>query len=183
MLEVQQHAVLGEELELTTFCGGIGARWAERRVIVRGSLGAHMEAVTLWVHVDERGRPALLGPQFLELYGEAAGGRTVRARLTHEDPPGDCALIELWPLRFVDFDVMGHVNNAVYWAVVEEYLARFRARGEPMAPAFRAEMEFRGGIEREAHVGVIDLAGDSYLALWLMLGDGTIVASATVGAR
>ena len=28
-----------------------------------------------------------------------------------------------WPLRFTDFDVLGHMNNAAYWAAVEEELA------------------------------------------------------------
>jgi len=31
--------------------------------------------------------------------------------------------------RFVDFDILGHVNNAVYWAIIEEEIAAQRERG------------------------------------------------------
>ncbi len=43
------------------------------------------------------------------------------ARLGHDNPPDGVGAIP-WPARFSDFDVLGHVNNAVYWAVVEEHL-------------------------------------------------------------
>jgi len=27
-----------------------------------------------------------------------------------------------WPLRFSDFDAVGHMNNAAYWEVLEEHM-------------------------------------------------------------
>ena len=47
-----------------------------------------------------------------------------------------------WPLRATDIDVVGHVNNAAYWAAVEDELAR---RGHPRV--HRAEIEFRAGLD------------------------------------
>ena len=80
--------VVGEQLVLRTFCSGTGGRWAERRVQVRGDQGGAVEAVSLWVHVDlATGRPTPLTPRFFDLYRDAAGGRTVRARLVHPEPP------------------------------------------------------------------------------------------------
>jgi acyl-ACP thioesterase len=75
------------------------------------------------VHVDPvSGRPARLGADFARLYGEAAGGRRVDARLHHEpQPPGDLPS-RPWAWRVADFDVLGHVNNAAYGAAVEELL-------------------------------------------------------------
>ena len=120
-LRAERIPVIGEELVLQTFCSGTGGRWAERRVRVRGDQGGAVEAVSLWVHVDMvTGRPVPLTARFFELYGEAAGGRTVRARLSHPDPPTGPG--RPWPLRATDFDVMSHMNNAVYWSVVEDYL-------------------------------------------------------------
>ena len=47
------------------------------------------------------------------------GGRRIKARLVHPAPGGD-ALRSPWPVRRTDLDVLDHVNNAAYWAAVEE---------------------------------------------------------------
>jgi acyl-ACP thioesterase len=151
VVEVHAEAALREELTLTTFCGGLGGRWAERRVSIRGEHGAHIETATLWVHLDmATGRPTPLPQQFHELYDEAAGGRKVRAKLRHPAPPagtgesGPGVSSASWPLRFVDFDVMDHVNNAVAWEALEEERAGRRHLRAPV----RAEVEYRDAIER-----------------------------------
>jgi acyl-ACP thioesterase len=174
-LRVDQAPVIGEELVLQTFCSGIGQRWAERRVRVRGDRGGSAEAVSLWVHVDlASGRPIPLTPQFFALYGEAAAGRTVRARLAHPGPTADAG--HPWPLRATDFDVMSHMNNAVYWSVVEEELRRRRDLRAPL----EAEVEFRVAIEPGDEVEVVaqDHAGE--LQLWLVRQGATVCASARV---
>src|SRR3954464_10315730 len=75
---------LDELLTITTACGGIGSRWAERLTTITGENGARVEAAGLWVFVDARtGRPARLTPEFLATYQEAAGGRQASARLEH----------------------------------------------------------------------------------------------------
>lgn len=166
VVEVHTEARFREQLELTTFCGGIGSRWAERRVSVRGSEGAEIELATLWVHLDmDTGRPLKLPAQFHELYAEAAGGRKVRARLRHDDPPVEGIEPAPWPLRFVDFDVLGHVNNAVSWAAVEEE----RVAREHLRAPVRAEIEYRAPVERGHEV--VRLAQDHEgggLSVWLV---------------
>lgn len=112
---------------VTTWCSGIGGRWAERRVRIApetpvGAGPGGVEAAVLWVHLGRNGRPAKLPERFDDLYAEAARGRKVRARLHHGAPPAE-ARGTPFPLRFTDFDLMGHVNNAVSWVPVEEALA------------------------------------------------------------
>lgn len=171
VVEVHAEARLREQLELTTFCGGTGGRWAERRVVVRGDRGAHIETATLWVHLDlSTGRPIPLPAQFHELYDEAAGGRTVRARLRHGSPdlshPGISRAP--WPLRFCDFDVMDHVNNAVSWAALEEERAPRRHLRAPV----RAEVEYRDAIERGHRVERVAVDHrDGGLSVWLVDAD------------
>lgn len=171
VIEVRRFAELGESLTLRTFCGGTGGRWAERRVGVTGDQGASIEAATLWVHLDEATqRPKPLPQQFHDLYGEAAGGRTVRARLLHDDVPRGLLLTAPpWPLRFSDFDVLGHVNNAAYWEVVEEHLARRRDLRAPL----RAELEFRAAVEQGQEVVVAVEDTERSLRLWLVGPAGT----------
>jgi len=174
-LRAERIPVIGEELVLQTFCSGTGGRWAERRVRVRGDQGGAVEAVSLWVHVDMvTGRPVPLTARFFELYGEAAGGRTVRARLSHPEPPTGPG--RPWPLRATDFDVMSHMNNAVYWATVEEELRRRRDLRAPLG----AEVEFRVAIEPGDEVEIVTQDGEGDVRLWLVRQGGVVGASAHI---
>ena len=121
MIEVRQPAVLGERVELTTFCSGTGRSWAERRTSLTGAAGASIEAVSLWVQIDATtGRPTALGDVFHMNYGEAAAGRHVSSRLVL--PPPDGTSTRSWMVRAVDLDPYEHVNNASQWAILEEVL-------------------------------------------------------------
>lgn len=176
MIDVVEPARLGETIELTTFCSGLGRRWAERRLVIRGDGGAEYEVSTLWICIDAvTGRPHSLTGQFLELYRSAAGGREVKARLTIPKPP-EAATGRSWPLRVVDFDTLGHVNNAAYWAVVEEALA-----GRPVPRPYRALVEYGSGLGPDAEVTIVE--GDDHdgrrRLLWWSSGDG-LAASASL---
>lgn len=173
-IEVQAGARFGEELTLTTFASGAGRSWAERRVTVTGSHGASIEAASLWVHLTDDGRPKSLPDEFFAIYGEALGDRKVSARLTHGEPPPD-GHVHPWPLRFTDFDVLEHMNNAAYWSAVEEELSRRR----DLRPPMRAEVEFRLAIEPGAEVEIHTCDSDDACAMWMVVGS-TVHASAVV---
>jgi acyl-ACP thioesterase len=165
-----------EPLRLATWCSGIGSHYAERRIDLSGERGGDIAASTLWVHLDQRsGRPRRLVDGFAALYGETAGGRKPSAKLRHGSPPPE-AVAEPWPLRATDFDLLDHVNNAVYWQVVEEALA---ARPLLRAP-LRATLEHRHAIERGAAVPWV-AAGrdDGGVSVWV-LDDGRVAAAAVV---
>jgi acyl-ACP thioesterase len=156
--------LVGERIELTTFCGGLGSRWAERRTSVVGP-SSRIEASSVWVYVDEAtARPSPLPPLFLDAYAEAAGGRTVSSRLTLP-LPGEGGDRTAWPLRSTDFDVLGHVNNSVYWAIVEE---------DPPSHGV-CELEYRLAIEPGADVHLV-VDGD---LRWLVSGAGVHAAART----
>jgi acyl-ACP thioesterase len=183
VIDVHAFPQLDEELTLATFCGGIGGRWAERRVSITGDGGGHIEAATIWVHVDPAtARPRPLSDDFHRIFGPTAAGRRVSAKLTHGDPP-PAALIGArpWPLRAVDFDMLGHVNNAASWAVVEEALG---PRPE-VAPPFRAEVEFRRAVEHGELVELVEWveqdehARPGAIDLWL-IGPTGIATTATI---
>jgi acyl-ACP thioesterase len=173
VMEIEQAPVYRERLALTTFCSGTGSRWAERRTSVTGDRGARVEAASVWVYVDlATGRPRRLPDAFDELYGEAYGGRQVKARLVHPDPPAD-AIRRPWPLRATDFDVLGHVNNAAYWEPVEEVIAGRGLFGGPV----HAELEHRLAVERD-HAVELAIAEDPLRVWWL--ANGVTAASALV---
>jgi acyl-ACP thioesterase len=131
VLAVHRFPVYLEPLTLTTWCAGFGAAWAERRVSVRGDDGGRVESATLWVHLDPISmRPARMPTEFLDVFGPSSAGRTVSSKqvlASCPDTPG-----VLWPQRFTDFDVLEHVNNAVYFSPVEQVLAERRDLRAPL---------------------------------------------------
>lgn len=163
VFDVHTPAAFRELLTLQTFCSGIGGRWAERRVSMHGDRGALVESTSLWVRIDaETGRPRHLTEQFMDTYGEAAGGRRVSAKLQHDTQLPTAASVISWPLRFSDFDLLAHVNNAASWAIVEHALA-----GAKVLLPYRAELEYRDPIERDAAVMVATHTSADELRLWV----------------
>ncbi len=165
-------AVLGEQLHFTTFCSGLGRRWAERRLSIIGGRGARYEVATVWVCIDvQSGQPHPLTERFIELYGDAADGRRASARLRNpkltDQPPADLCWGH-WQLRTADYDVFEHVNNAAYWAVVEQWL-------EPsmMSRPVRATLEYGAGLTPAASVPVARVSGPDGLRLWWLDPSGT----------
>lgn len=142
VIDVSQFPTYLEPLDMVTWCSGIGSRWAERRV----DIGDSISSATLWVHLDpQTQRPTPPAPSFHEVFSASTTGRSVSSRLTLDPTlPADLALAP-WPVRFTDFDVMNHINNAIAFAVVEEVLA---ARRDLRAP-LRVEVEYRSSIDRD----------------------------------
>jgi acyl-ACP thioesterase len=110
---------LGEDVSLTTWCGGTGPAWAERRTDLEVDRRLMVETVALWVPLDPSGRPLRIGPDFHAVYGEAAAGRRATGRVPAA-PSLTGATSQPWPVRRADLDIVGHVNNAAVWAAVTE---------------------------------------------------------------
>jgi acyl-ACP thioesterase len=178
-LTIARFPSLAERLRLATRCSGAGPRWAERTTDVTsasdpGDLA--ISAVSLWIAVDPTsGRPARLGAEFDRLYGQAAGGARPSTRLGH--PPPDPGLATRpWPLRSTDFDLFGHVNNAIHWSAVEDELAMVGG-----APPRRAEMEYHHPVLPGGGLEVGRRSRDDLLEVWLLQG-GRRAASARLWA-
>lgn len=153
---------LGQSLESTTWCSGVGQRWAERST----TLGP-ITAAALWVNVDPKTLlPARLPPEFFEK--RAGDAPKISGRLRHEDPPADGIDWRPWPVRATDFDILDHMNNAAYWHAVEEQLADL---ADPLPS--EAEIEYRTPVNRGHSVFVGGVDG----RLWLRSDDGAVFAS------
>ena len=162
-IRVLRFPEFGARLEIATWCSGLGHSVAERRTTISGDGGAHVEAVGQWIHFDhETARPVALPERFLEIYAPSSGGRRTRTKLRHPDPPAGAAAHE-FVFRASDVDQAAHVNNAAYWAVLEEELPELAA-----SAGFDAEVEHRsallpGAVRVLADGGgrwVVDTAGD-----------------------
>lgn len=166
-LEVVEPFADDLRVEIETWASGTAPTAASRRYTLRGSSGGHIEAESLWIHLDRDLRPLRLDDGFLEIYGPSAEGRRASTRLTLPAPT--VAPSRAWPLRVTDIDRLGHVNNAAYWTPVEELWAG-RLDGR-----IRAVLEHRKPIDLGEHV---ELAHDGDM-LWLVVG-GEVRAAASV---
>lgn len=161
-----------EPLEVRTHCWSMGKFAAERRTVLAGAHGGRVDTLTLWVRLDpSSGRPSALAPAFRACFAEAVGARVTDHELRHPAPPDRPG--QPFPLRACDFDLRGHVNNAVLWAPVEEVLAADGFAGG----AGTFEMEFRAAVAPGARVEILTQGETSARALWIV-ADGKASASA-----
>ena len=166
LAEAGRWPALGELLSLTTWCGGTGAAWAERRTDLAVDGEVVVETVALWVPLDPSGRPLRLREGFHRVYGEAAAGRRVPGRVAAPpDPAG--ASKRPWPLRVADLDVVGHVNNAAVWAAVAEVAG---------GPVRSASLIHHGPVEAAHDVTLRSAPG----RMWLAADDGVKVSASYV---
>ncbi|MGA2968692.1 MAG: acyl-ACP thioesterase domain-containing protein [Acidimicrobiales bacterium] len=160
---------LGELAQLITWCGGTGAAWAERRTNILVDDKLMVETASLWVPVNAVGQPQRIPQSFIDLYGIAAQGRKVSARVTRSVPP-DGATSRPWALRRSDIDVIDHVNNAAIWQAVNEIVD---------GPVEYAELTFHGAILESDHVGLVGAADQ----MWLVVDDDVRVSGSFTPAR
>lgn len=171
-VQVQAFPRYLEPVDVATFCWSLGSRYAERRTTLAGTQGGTVDTLTLWVRLDpDTGRPTELSEAFRELFHEAAGGRRTRPKLELPETPSR-AEVRPWPVRHSDLDMLGHVNNTVYWTVLEELLAE-----DPHPDAPRDfEMEFRAPIGRDAEPRLRQRRDGETRWAWLTSGARTHAA-------
>ncbi len=168
MMQVSKPCAFDEVMTITTWCSGVGSRWAERRTRFEGSEGGRIETVAIWVAVDsETGAPRRVDPTFHEMYDEAARGRKVRARSLHREPFGELSS-RPWPVRYTDLDVVGHVNNAIYWTAVEESMAAHRSGGR-----VTADVEYRSGVDAHVAPTLVESSTNDEHHGWFVVDDST----------
>ena len=176
VIDIAQFPVYLDPVEMVTWCSGLGSRWAERRVDIVGASGGSISSATLWVHLDgDSLRPTPMNAEFGRIFVPSTLGRTVSSRLTLGAPPSDLDLTP-WPLRFADFDVMNHVNNAVAFVIVEEALAHHRDLRAPM----RVDVEYRSPIDRGVSLRVGGVVSDDRYDGWVVDDSGVAAIAFSV---
>jgi acyl-ACP thioesterase len=157
-IEIVSPPVDDDRVELATWSSGSAALAAARRMSLIGDRGGRVELDSVWIHLDREARPARIGD--FGAYAEATAGRMISTRLELATPPADAPRIS-WPLRVTDVDVLGHVNNAVYWHAVEHLLRR-SGGPDPRRP-LRARLDHRHPIDLGEDVELVTASCDGGL--------------------
>jgi acyl-ACP thioesterase len=112
-------------LRMRRWCSGTSNRWCEMRVRIDGRKGGLVESEAFWINIKrETQGPARISDDFLA--GLRRTTSVDRLRWKAYLKPGsreDATEIHEFPVRFTDIDLFDHVNNSVYWSVVEDYLS------------------------------------------------------------
>ncbi len=111
-------------LRLRRWCSGTSNRWCEMRVRIDGRNGGLIESEAFWININrETQGPARISDDFLEGLQRTTDVDRLRwkAYLKAGDR-ADAADIRDFPVRVSDIDIFDHMNNSVYWSVVEDYL-------------------------------------------------------------
>ena len=137
-------------VDIVTWGSSLSSLAAGRRWSLSGDAGGAIEVDSTWIHLGPDARPARVGEGF-DAYAEAAQGRVTSTKLTLTAPEDGPRVA--WPLRTTDADRMGHVNNAAYWAAVEQRLAEH----EPdLRRPHRARLDYRHPIDLGEDVELVE---------------------------
>ncbi len=139
---------------------------AGRRWSLSGNAGGASEVDSTWIHLGSDARPARIGEGF-EGDAEAAQGRVASTKLTLMPPRIESKRVP-WPLRATDVDRMGHVNNAAYWAAVEQ---RLQTLPPDLRQPHRARLDYRHPIDLDERVELAEDTRDERYGAAFVVGD------------
>jgi acyl-ACP thioesterase len=114
-----------DTLRLRRWCSGTSTRWCEIRVRIDGGKGGLIESEAFWININRDNlMPSRISDDFLQQLQRTTTVDRLRWK-AYLKPGGreDADQIRQYPLRFTDIDLFDHVNNAVYWGVIEDYLS------------------------------------------------------------
>lgn len=163
-IDVVAPLVDDDRVELMTWCSGMAAIAAGRRMSIAGDRGGRVELDSVWIHLGPDARPARI--EGFGIYAAATAGRAVSTRLELPGPPPDQERTR-WPLRVSDIDLLGHVNNAAYWKAVEQCL--LGAVPDLRRPA-RAFLDYRHPIDLDEDIELVEFADGSRFAVAFVAG-------------
>lgn len=128
-------------LRLRRWCSGTSNRWCEMRVRIDGTrTGGLIESEAFWININrETQGPARIADDFMEgLRRTTAVDRLRWKAYLKAGSREDAIDIRAFPVRVSDIDIFDHMNNSVYWSVVEDHLS---GRPDLMAGPLRVTIE------------------------------------------
>ena len=125
MIDLVKPIEFQDMLRCRRWCSGTSNRWCEMRVRIDGRGGGLMESEAFWININrETQGPARIADDFIE--GLQRTTHVDRLRWKAYLKAGgreDASQIREFPVRVTDIDLFDHMNNSVYWSVIEDYLA------------------------------------------------------------
>ncbi len=166
----------GEALRVETWSTGIKGFKGYRDFRVYDSAGAVVIAASsLWLYVDAIKKSIVRVPREIATSFPIGPEPAWCAELEELpfDPPGNGSTVVPVTLRFSDFDVNEHVNNAAYLDLVQTALARSGRKAHPI----RIEVKFSKAIPLPAESVMIRLESNGSTSRFGIEGGGVVFAA------
>jgi acyl-ACP thioesterase len=124
MIDLIKPIEFQDMLRLRRWCSGTSNRWCEMRVRIDGRKGGQMESEAFWININrETQGPARIADDFLEgLQRTTTVDRLRWKAYLKAGNREDATQIRDYPVRVSDIDIFDHMNNSVYWSVIEDYV-------------------------------------------------------------
>jgi acyl-ACP thioesterase len=165
-IEVLRPFLADGVVDIVTWGSSFSALAAGRRWSLTGDAGGAVEVDSTWIHLGPDARPARIGEGF-EDYAEAAQGSVASTKLALAPAVGGTPRC-VWPLRATDVDRMGHVNNAAYWAAVEQRVVELEY---DVRRPLRAQLDYRHPIDLGETVELGEQVGNGRYVASFLVGD------------
>jgi len=152
MVDLIRPIEFSDILRLRRWCSGTSNRWCEMRVRIDGRKGGLVESEAFWINANkDTGTPARISDDFLRGLQATTDVDRLRWKAYLTAGSRDDALeIRPYPLRVTDIDMWDHMNNSVYWTVIEDYLDRHpELLAGPLRVTIEHDAAVAGGDELE----------------------------------
>jgi len=140
MVDLLQPIKFQDMLRMRRWCSGTSNRWCEMRVRIDGRKGGLIESEAFWINIkSETQMPSRIADDFLEGLRKTTSVERLRWK-SYLKPASRENAVEIhdFPVRFTDIDLFDHMNNSVYWSVIEDYLS---SRPELLQAPLRVTVE------------------------------------------
>jgi acyl-ACP thioesterase len=125
MIDMIEPIEFKDMLRLRRWCSGTSNRWCDMRVRIDGRRGGLIESEAFWININrETQGPARISDDFIAGLQKTTDVDRLRWKAyLKAGSREDADHIQDYPVRVSDIDIFDHMNNSVYWSVVEDYLA------------------------------------------------------------
>ncbi|PXW35161.1 acyl-[acyl-carrier-protein] thioesterase [Nocardia sp. 348MFTsu5.1] len=179
------------DVTLHRWCGALSTRWTNMRVRVTSTHETNrfnpepredglIETEAFWINVNDQGMPSRLTDDAFELLSRSTDEHRLRWKsMNTATPPERSDDDRIHALRATDFDPFKHLNNAAYFAAVEDELVDHE---DLVKGPHRVVIEYLRAIEPGATVTIQRRRESDQLQMWLREGD-QVSATVTVTKR
>jgi len=140
MIDMIEPIVFKDMLRLRRWCSGTSNRWCDMRVRLEGRRAGLVESEAFWININrETQGPARISDDFIAGLQKTTPVNRLRWKAYLKAGGRDDAVdVRTYPVRVSDIDIFDHMNNSVYWSVIEDYLVD---RPELVATPLRVTIE------------------------------------------
>lgn len=124
MIDLIEPITFKDTLRLRRWCSGTSNRWCEMRVRIEGRRAGLMESEAFWINFSQETQaPSRISDDFLAGLRRTTDVDRLRWKSYLKAGRREAAAaVRRYPVRVSDIDLFDHMNNSVYWSVIEEYL-------------------------------------------------------------